>query len=365
MSEVKYIWNVVGGNYFQASSSTEHEYLPNTIFTVEQDQFDRFFLSPKRDAFTFNHKIYGLETKLIERVVKTYTHTSGNLGILMVGMKGSGKTVTSKIICQRLGLPVILVNKNMDGVGEFLNSISQEVIVFIDEYEKIFEESHALLPIMDGSMNSAYRRVFVLTTNTLDIDRNLTERPSRIRYTVEFGNLKAEMVEEIVDDMLINKDRKNSCIEFFKRMSIVTIDIVKTVLEEVNIHDEDPTDYFDFMNVYENNCLYDVFLMDEDDNQRLIAKSVKVSREPEYCDDDEYLSFKINGKYIGEICRVNNSNSVTLKTPSNSHINIFVQKSETAINSVFAYASTGVKPVGGGEFESFIKELNYHGTNQD
>lgn len=362
MSEVKNIWNVVGGNYFQATSSTEIERLPNMIFTVEQDSFDRFYLSPKRDAFTFNHKLYGLETNLINRVIKTYNHTSGNLGILMVGMKGSGKTVTSKIICQRLGLPVVLVNKNMIGVGEFLNSISEDIIVFIDEYEKIFEVSHALLPIMDGSMNSAYRRVFILTTNTLKIDTNLTERPSRIRYAVEFGNLKAETVEEIVDDMLINKDRKNSCIEFFKRMSIVTIDVVKTILEEVNIHDEDPTDYFDFMNIYENDYLFDVFLIDDKENRKLVAKSVKLSCEPDYSDIDEYSSFKINGKYIGEIRSAINSNSVYLRTSAGADITLIVEKSETTINSVFAYASSGVKPNGGGEFESFIKEINNHGT---
>ena len=346
---------MVGGNYFLTSSSTEHDRLPNMVFAVDQDNFGRFFLSPKRDAFTFKHKIYGLETKFIDRVVKTYSHTSGNLGILMVGMKGSGKTVTAKIICQRLGLPVILVNNDMDGVGEFLNSISEDVIVFIDEYEKIFEGSHALLPIMDGSMNSVYRRVFILTTNSLKIDQNMMDRPSRIRYMVEFGNLKAETVEEIIDDMLVNKVHREKCLEFVKRLNIITIDVVKTVLEEVNIHDEAPDDgYFDFMNVYENDLLFDVFLVDEDGNQKLIAKSTKLSNEPEYTNEDKYSYFRINGKIIGEIQEITSPYTFILSTNSGDTFNFFIQKAGIVVNRVFGEdINQNVKNFS--EFDLFIK----------
>lgn len=78
--------------------------------------------------------------------------------MLLTGIKGSGKTVTSKQICNRLGLPVIVVPKNFERLTPFLNDIKQNVIVLFDEYEKIFKDEDAiLLPLMDGAMSSKYK----------------------------------------------------------------------------------------------------------------------------------------------------------------------------------------------------------------
>lgn len=61
-------------------------------------------------------------------------------------------------------------------------AIDFDCIFFFDEYEKEFKNSSDVLSFMDGTYNSIYRKVFLLTTNELNVDPNLLGRPSRIRY---------------------------------------------------------------------------------------------------------------------------------------------------------------------------------------
>ena len=147
----KKIWAQNGSSLYLGSPSTGHEKLGSLIYTVGLDMFGRFFLSPVAKSYDFDYKIYDLQTNLVNRVVKTYTKQDGNLGVLLNGSKGTGKTVTAKIMCNKLNLPVIVVNKRYEKaqVHMFLNSIPQDIIIFIDEYEKVFQKSNEMLTIME------------------------------------------------------------------------------------------------------------------------------------------------------------------------------------------------------------------------
>ena len=107
------------------------------------------------------------------------------------------KTVTAKELCNHLQLPVILVQSMGDDTNDKLikylsTAIDFDCIFFFDEYEKEFKDSSDVLSFMDGTYNSIYRKIFLLTTNKLNVDSNLLGRPSRIRYKKSFGNLSEE-----------------------------------------------------------------------------------------------------------------------------------------------------------------------------
>jgi hypothetical protein len=290
---------------YLTSPSKEYKKLDNAVYTVGIDGFGRFYLSKVSDNFEFGHKIYGLERNLVNRVIKTYKATEGgNLGVLLNGLKGTGKTVTSKIISNELNQPTILVSMNIDGVGSFINEIPQDITVFVDEYEKIFGESSSLLSIMDGAFNSINRRVFIMTTNNLYVDDNMIQRPSRIRYLKKFDNLSPEVVEEIVDDVLVHKHFKKECVDFVSNLETITVDIVKAVITEVNIHEEAPSVFQSVFNVKKLKGKYNVMLREDDGTLSEIAKSVSVFPKPNYNDEMIGYYFEIEGNTIGTISRV-------------------------------------------------------------
>lgn len=200
-----------------------------------------FYLSKIAESFTFDYKLYGLNQKFIDYVLKTYENTTGNLGVLLDGIKGTGKTVVAKELCNRLQLSVILVQSmgvdtNSKLIKYLSTSIDFDCIFFFDEYEKEFKNSSDVLSFMDGTYNSSYRKVFLLTTNELKVDPNLLGRPSRIRYKKSFSNLSEEVTREILNDILEDKTAIEKVIELTHSMNIITIDLIKAIATEINIH---------------------------------------------------------------------------------------------------------------------------------
>lgn len=211
--------------------------LPKKVYNMCIDPYKQIYLEEYCENFNFEFKVYGLETKFIDHVMTTFENTSGNLGVLLNGTKGTGKTVCAKILANKMNLPVIIVPRNMEGLQEFVSKISSDVILFFDEFEKSFDRNDStILTIMDGVYNSGHRKIFLLTTNQLYINDNLIGRPSRIRYKKTFGNLSVETIKEYLEDNLIDKSKSNQILEFVDSLSISTIDILKSIVEEINIH---------------------------------------------------------------------------------------------------------------------------------
>lgn len=236
--------------------------LPKLVYNMNfNPNKNEIFLEEYADEFKFDFKIYGLESKFIEYVMKTFNSTTRNLGMLFNGVKGTGKTVTAKIIANMMGLPIILVNSPYPGLANFIANISCPCVLLFDEFEKNFSKEEGddtmLLSIMDGVFNSPYRRVFILTTNELSINDNFIGRPSRIRYRKSFGNLQPEVVIEYLNDNLNDKSRVKEIIEFIDTLEISTIDILKCIVEEVNIHNCPISEFKHFINVETARYIYD------------------------------------------------------------------------------------------------------------
>jgi hypothetical protein len=255
------------GRMFQQCSATDAvcDRLPFGIYNIIPTP-KGVFLEARESSFQMPGKIYGLEEAFIERMLKTYAHTRGNLGILMNGIRGTGKTITAERIALQLGLPIIVVAFNFPGLTEFLASVPQDVTFLFDEFEKVFDEDknegQSLLPLMDGALSSGtHRRVFLLTTNELHVERNLIQRPGRVRYVKTFNNLPRETIEAIVDDLLVDKSTRNVVIKFIAQLELITVDIVISVVEELNIHGGDPTELLGLFNIKRISEVYDVFIV--------------------------------------------------------------------------------------------------------
>lgn len=236
------IW-IQDGNIFTKGSSTMITHvdgLPMGIYEADKS-LEGWYLRNIANKFVFDYKIYGVNDKFINYCIKTYNNTTGNLGILFNGIKGTGKTLSAKVLCNKLNLPVIIVKSCNKDSSEMLNFLATQVdfecIFFFDEYEKEFEDSSDVLSFMDGVHNSATRKIFLLTTNNTDnINYNLLGRPSRIRYVHTFDNLSEEVIIEILNDVLIDKNAIEPIIDLLHQMQIVTIDLVKALAQEINIH---------------------------------------------------------------------------------------------------------------------------------
>ena len=236
--------------------------------TIQNPMTGEIFLNRIADSFHFGFKLYGLDNKLINHVIDTYNkqETKHNLGVLLNGAKGTGKTVTAKYLANKLGLPVIICDQPYPGLSNFLASINHDCVFFFDEFEKNFRlecgddkncAGEDLLSIMDGVYNGDYCHIFLLTTNELKINDNLISRPSRIRYLKSFGEvIDRKILEEYIDDNLTRKEYREEILEFIDTLSMATIDIVKSIVDEINLHNCHIDEFRQFFNVKEASYLY-------------------------------------------------------------------------------------------------------------
>ena len=236
-------WINEGGVLFPIPGSATLLSTPgNGVFRIYVDaRTGRIGLEKIAESFIVNFKVYGTEGKAInDHIIHTwdsaeFQKSGKNLGVIFNGLKGTGKTIAAKQLCNRLGLPTIVVSKPVDGLLEFIQALNFEAAVLIDEAEKTFdEESEILLKMIDGVYNHR-RKLYILTTNELTLDDNLIGRPGRIRYVKQFGNLELNVINEVIADTLEDKSLADGLINLVNSLEISTIDILKSLIEECNI----------------------------------------------------------------------------------------------------------------------------------
>lgn len=67
------------------------ESIPVGIYNVNFNPMAGWSLEQTGEKFTFDYKVYGLQSNFIDYVLKTFENTKGNFGILLNGVKGTGK----------------------------------------------------------------------------------------------------------------------------------------------------------------------------------------------------------------------------------------------------------------------------------
>lgn len=305
--------------------------LPVGIYVLCIDDRGNLFLQQKADdKFRFDFKVYGIERPFIHKVKTAYHNTGGNMGILLNGIQGTGKTITGQMISNELNLPTILITGKYPGLNEYLSSFQQDITLFIDEYEKVFKGSiseddydydrsdnskgdDTLLSLMSGVHTSAYRRFFILTTNKTWINENMLNRPGRLLFVKNFTDLKKEQIDEIISDLLVETKYKDEIYEYMKPLKIITIDIVKTIVNLVNIFKVCPQVACEDLNVEFKDECYDIYMIEKDKKETLLEERVAYNR---------VKTFLMAGPYQGKQIRTEDGNIYALAAQPKD--NIFV-----------------------------------------
>lgn len=247
------VWQLSGNSFFYNDKNNEVNELAVGVYLLKEYKFG-LFLDKQSDTFILPSKVYDLNTSFIDKVVRTWKVVDNNLGVLLSGMKGTSKSVTAKMICNQLQLPVVIVNARFSSMPNFINEIQQEVIVFFDEFEKIYDQEEdsnisEVLSLLDGINTNVYKRLFLFTTNKLKIDDNLLNRPGRIRYHKKFDRLPDHTIFEIVNDLLLYEEYKDDLLDTIGKLSYLTIDAITSLIREVNMHHDRASKLIEDMNL--------------------------------------------------------------------------------------------------------------------
>ena len=209
-------------------------------------------------------KVYSNDTVFINHVLKTWNTIPQDLGIALVGKKGLGKSFTANFIAKSLGIPIIRVKSTIQSVQtlSFLATIPSDIVLFIDEFEKLFEKElpvHSktsysgiyqtdLLSFLDGGYQKEHRIMSIFTSNSKHkISDYLIDRPSRIRYYKEYEEIPNFVIREIIDDKLENIEFRADLLENLPAKGL-NIDVLIQIINEINTHQVPYSNFKDFLN---------------------------------------------------------------------------------------------------------------------
>jgi hypothetical protein len=194
-----------------------HESLPVNTYKVQFSPAAGFTLRRIAPLSVGTPQIYGEHARKLDRIMSTYHRIERSLGVLLSGDKGMGKSLLIRMLAERaqtrLGLPVIIVDSDADGLAGFLDSLGECLVIF-DEFEKVFpadlnsehdDRQHQFLGLFDGT--SATKRLYVLSVNELDLLSDyFVNRPGRFHYHIRFSYPDADDVLRYLQDEVPNAD---------------------------------------------------------------------------------------------------------------------------------------------------------------
>lgn len=287
--------------------------LPLGTYTLEFNPDRNSFYLQQMDDFKPFGKVYGDYQATVDRIVNTFMSRSGNnLGVLLSGVKGSGKTLTAKMIsvelAKRFGYATIIINKgyNTAELSGFLRSIDVPCMVLFDEFEKVYSykksddntSQSGLLDILDGVFES--RKLFVMSCNDTDyINPYFFSRPGRIFYHFRYAGVTEEVIARYCDDNLRNPQWKREILRLSTFVRDMTFDILRAIVEESNRYNESPMSFIEKLNVEYG--LENTYTMEL---QRPDGSTLAMLRDKFYLSfgrHEWYLRFDA-GDYAAELC---------------------------------------------------------------
>jgi hypothetical protein len=208
--------------------------------------------------------IYGDLDGVADRILTTFKERNTNLGALFSGLKGNSKTVTCSYICQKAeGIPTILITEPFTG-EKFKSYITglDNYIIFFDEFEKVYdtvELQNELLTILDGAVGG--KKLFLFTSNSEKISTYLKNRPNRIFYHYKYYNLEQDVVDDIMDKELKEKQFEKEIRNILEILGTVSYDVLLNLIDEVNRFKESPKKLIKAMNIQVEQTNFRVILL--------------------------------------------------------------------------------------------------------
>ena len=222
--------------------------LPTYTYTIKFAKMTGFFLERTKDIEVVEPKVYGIHNEKVEKVLHTFELMNRNLGVILSGDKGSGKSLFVRMLAiegQKRGLPVIIVENFIPGIASYIQKIEQEAIFVFDEFDKTFgnvttgeneaDAQDSMLSLFDGMAPG--KKMFVVTCNSLNkLSDYLVNRPGRFHYHFRFEQPNDEEIREYLVDKLDEKNRKEiDKVIVFSRKAKINYDCLRAIAFEINL----------------------------------------------------------------------------------------------------------------------------------
>lgn len=221
----------------------ECDLTPGVVYNIKVDRYTDQITLEETEALSLPSKVYctDRDNRFVNKVINSYNLAdSGFTGVMLAGLKGSGKTVMMKVIANKSGLPIINIDKNIRPwiLKTLVEKLGDTSVCFLfDELDKLLDDydDSALLQILDGTDTKGKHMILFTCNDTDEISEYLIDRCSRIRYWREFEEMSPSLIMEVLEDRLDNKNEAKFLTDFIKdNFQVCSFDNIISFVKEAN-----------------------------------------------------------------------------------------------------------------------------------
>ena len=221
------------------------------IYSLDFSKMAGFYLT-ESSLPNSDERMYGRMPGKLYKIFKAFDSRSGNLGILLSGERGMGKSMFMRRVAKEAilrGLPVIKIDQPFDMLPSFIEQVDTPVVWLLDEFEKNFHKADTddsdideqekdtqrqFLSLLDGTVNTHH--LFIVTRNDIGaVSKYFLNRPGRFYYHFEFSTPSDDDITEYLNDNLTNTD--DAVIDkllVYSKFTSLNFDMLKAIVQELN-----------------------------------------------------------------------------------------------------------------------------------
>lgn len=230
-------------NFKFNTEGLECDLTPGMVYNINVDRYTDAISLEESSGLSLPSKVYctNRDKRFMDKVINSYNLSeSGFTGVMLAGLKGSGKTVMAKMIANNSGLPIINIDKNIRPyiLRNLVEKLGDTSVCFLfDELDKVLADydDSVLLQVLDGSDTKGKHMILFTCNDDNEISEYLIDRCSRIRYWREFDEMSPSLIMEVLNDQLNDKKEVKSLTDFIKdNFEVCSFDNIASFVKEAN-----------------------------------------------------------------------------------------------------------------------------------
>lgn len=228
----------VGEKIVNKPTGLDYDLINGKVYNLKWDRYNGMSYFEEDGLLSLPAKVYTTKSDdvFIKRVNTYFQKTSElSTGVMLSGIKGTGKTVMAKVIAKNSNLPIIVVDEDYPTgrINDFFRKFETPVTIIFDEVDKHWD-TEDLLGWLDGVQTNAKKLVLFTCNNEDRVNDYLKDRCSRVRYIRHFeANDNARFLREILRDKGIAEDKIKDTYTFIvNNFGLLSIDNILSFIDE-------------------------------------------------------------------------------------------------------------------------------------
>lgn len=243
----------IGNNIIAKPKGTDYDLINGKVYDLKWDDYEGRPIFTENGELNLPKKVYKSKEDITfnKRVLTYFNNTSAiTTGVMLAGVKGTGKSIEAKVLAQESGLPIIIIDNGYPSsrLVQFFKSFNTPVCVILDEVEKT-RNTEKLLDFLDGIEKTA-KKLVLMTCNELNkVSEYMQDRCSRVRYLRKYTvENNFEFLPEIIKDLCIKDGEKvQKYIE--DNITLPSMDNLYSLLTEIKLFENDNIPLQDIVSV--------------------------------------------------------------------------------------------------------------------